>query len=231
MLRSDLVISENAQAFCLSMKPNSQEFLKPNFPEFDASNSVTVVIPNDADEALVRSLDVCHCERLEIVKASPENGLLKAGGDFIVFLEKGDVVEPDMFRMLLRRLILSRASVACCGFFGKNGKVYSPKGLAGILTPAVAASAPLCLSGFMFKTEYLRGRAVGEKITSSNPYFYIAALRKIELVTVNSPLLHTRFVEKRTFEEIYGNEEQAKQNPLVWYYKKCIKYSPFGKKR
>ncbi len=229
MLRGDLFIGENALAFCLSMKPNSQEFLKKNYPEFDCCYSVTAVIPDDASAVLTDSLRKCSCERLEILRASADNALLRATGDYIMFFESEDRIEEDIFRVLLRRLVLTRASVACCGYYNAKGAVFTPAGLSGLLPPSIAASAPLCLSSFMFKTDFLRSRVSGERISASNPYFYIEALRKTELKTVNRPLLHTKFAEQRTFEELYGTEEQTLKNPLVQYRNTCRKYNPFGK--
>ncbi len=228
MLRSDMFVQEDALAFCLSMKPNSQEYLKKNYPEFDCCYSVTVIIPPDADAVLTDSLRRCSCEQLEILRTDPASGLARAGGDFVMFFDAHDRVEADIFRVMLRRLILTRASICCCGYYHSSKKIYNPEGLAGIVPLSILCAAPLCLSSFMFKTDLLRTRIAGEKIDTHNPYFFLAVLQKMELVTVNRPLLHTHFSETRSFEEIYGNEKQSVKNPLVQNRNICKKYNPFG---
>ncbi len=228
MLRSDMFISQDALAFCLSMKPNSQEYLKKDFPEFDCCYSVTAVIPPEADAVLTDSLRRCSCDRLEILRTDPSSGLARADGDFVIFFDAHDRVEGDIFRAFLRRLILTRASVCCCGYHTANKKVHNPHGLGGLVPPSILCSAPLCLSSFMFKTDFLRSRINGERIDTHDPYFFLAALRKTELVSIDRPLLHTNFNETRTFSEIYGNEQQSALNPLVQYRNICKKYKPFG---
>ncbi len=215
MLRGDRYISEDALAFCLSIKPNPQEFLKDNFPEFDALYSITVVIPVDGDEELLTSLRQAHCENLEIIRSSRHAALQKATGDFIVFLEKDDRVDADLFRVMLRRLSLDRVSICCCGYRDRDGKTYSPKGLEGIVTPAVAASASLPISTFMFKTALLRNRSDGiEDISGHNPYFYLSVLRKNELSTIGGPHLTLNFKETRSIEQIFGDKQQRTIDPL-----------------
>ncbi len=227
MLRGDRYISENAVAFCLSMKPNPQEFLKENFPEFDCLHTVTAVIPLDGDEELLISLRQCHCEQLEILRSGRNSALKKATGEYIMFFEKNDRVDADIFRVMLRRMVLDRASVCCCGYRDTDRKEYSPKGLAGLVTPSIAASAPLALSTFMFKTAFVRSRISDEIIESGNPYFFIDVLRKVELSCVSSVHLTSSYKEQRSIEQLFGDELQRTINPDAAYYDDCNKLKHF----
>ncbi len=229
MLRGDRHISENALAFCLSMQPNPQEFLKDNYPEFDGCYSVTAVMPLDGDEDLLVSLRQSHCEGLEVLRSDRNVALQKAKGDFIVFFEKDDRVDADFFRIMLRRLALDRVSVCCCSYRDKQGKETYATGLDGLVTPAVAASASLPLSSFMFKTAFLRNRVVLETISSSNPYFYLSVLRKTELAVVKSVHITTNYKEERSIDQIFGDSLQRSIDPLASCYDEYNKVKHFSR--
>ncbi len=227
MLRGDRYISEDAVAFCLSMKPNPQEFLKENYPEFDCCHTVTAVIPVDGDEDLLTSLRQCHCEQLEILRSDRNSALKKATGEYIMFFEKNDRPDADIFRVMLRRMILERVSICCCGYRDLDGVTHSPEGLSGLVTPAVAASVPFVLSTFMFKTSFVRSRVNGESIESTNPYFFLWVLRKIELSCVPSAHLSCSYKETRSIDQLFGDEIQRTINPDATYYDECNKLKHF----
>ncbi len=229
MLRGDRHISEDALAFCLSMKPNPQEFLKENYPEFDGCYSVTAVMPVDGDEDLLVSLRQSHCDGLEILRSERNVALQKATGDFIVFFDKDDRVDADFFRVMLRRLSLDRVSICCCGYRDKQGNEILATGLDGVVTPAVAASMSLPMSSFMFKTAFLRNRVVLENISSTNPYFFLAVLRKTELAVVKSVHVTTNYKETRSIEEIFGDPIQRSIDTLTACYDEYNKVKHFSR--
>lgn len=74
----------------------------------------------DRYAALDRRVDVCHTTNRGLVAARKE-GIRKAQGDYVGFVDADDYIEPNMYELLLNELIESKADFVHTGYIEENG--------------------------------------------------------------------------------------------------------------
>lgn len=94
----------------------------------------------DAWAARDRRFRVLHLPENQGLSAARNEGIRRAAGDYVAFVDSDDYVEPDLLETLYRALEENCADISICGDEGLRLK----PGPAQVLTPAAAAR---CLAG------------------------------------------------------------------------------------